>query len=413
MIRPTLHCAAVFVVGLWTVTSAAAWADDIDVLITRPEPGESLFDETILAVEVRASEAITEVEFLIDGRSVGKRTQPPYEVRIDVGGENRDRMIEVTARGESSTVGRAKMLAPRIPVHDELEVDLQQLYVTVTRRDGTRALDLTVGDFVVRDERVAQQITTFERGDIPFTAIIMVDGSDSMRGRRLEGSLTGAQRFVSGMRPLDEAKLMVFADRLLDITPWSNTGAPLARALETVSATGGTAIFDHLHMALTLLEQRQGRRVVILLTDGWDSVSALSAEQIRRVARRSQSLIYWVRLAGDEPGPGRELGKRRYGVTLKPVRLVPTNSWRNLRASRRAYELLEDTVRESGGQIVSVPSVEAISATFEDILAELREQYALGYDPEPRRNDGAWRSIEVELVPRGLKARTRGGYVDR
>ena len=380
--------------------------------ITSPEPGEALFDATEIAATVLAAEAITEVEFVVDGESVGKLTGPPYRVRIDVGAANRDRMIEVTARGRSGTLARAKLLAPRVPVDEELEVDLQQLYVTVTRRGGQRVLDLARSDFAVRDDKLQREIMTFERGDVPFTAIIMVDGSESMRGRRLSASLAGAHRFVSGMRPLDEAKLMVFADRLIELTPWSPTGAPLARALATVEASGGTAILDYLHMALTLLEQRQGRRVVILLTDGWDSSSVLTAAQVRRVARRSQSLVYWVRMAGDEPGEGRQLGRPEAGSPLVPVRLVPSNSWRNVEGSRRTYELLEKTVRESGGRIASVGRVDAIGATFEDILAELREQYALGYDPDPR-HDGSWRRVEVELRRTGLKARTRDGYVDR
>ncbi len=306
----------------------------------------------------------------------------------------------------------AQPTAGEIVIHEQVEVQLQQLYVTVTGRRGERVLDLQRRDFRVLDEGRPQEIVTFARGDIPFTAVILVDGSSSMRGRRLDASLLGAHRFITGMRPLDEARVMVFSDRLLQVTPWNGSSQPLEEALDTVEADGGTTILDHLYLALTQLESRQGRRVVILLTDGWDAQSVLTAEQLRRFARRGQALIYWVRMTGDEPGRGRVLG-RAARHPLEPMRLLPSNSWFDQDAARRRYALLEKTVPESGGRIVSVSTVSRIEAAFEDVLAELREQYALGYDPKPRRNDGSWREVKVELGKRGLKVRAREGYVDR
>ncbi len=391
---------------------AAPTMAEVMVRIDRPAVGEALFGEIEIAVQVMATEPIVRVEVSLDGEVIETFHEPPFRVRVNVGGENRDRLIEVTAEGRSGAIGEARLLAPRLVVHDRLEVDLQQLYVTVTGRDGRRVLNLDRQDFRIRDDREPQEILTFERGDVPFTAVVLVDGSTSMRGGRLRASLKGAHRFVDGMRQLDEAKLMVVSDRILEITPWSGESAPLTRALETAPVGGGTAILDYLYMALTQLESRQGRRVVILLSDGWDAQSVLTARQLRGVVRRSQALVYWVRLAGDEPGYGRELSSPRQGP-LEPVRLLPISSWRDERESRRLYDMLEKTVRESGGRIESVPSIHGIVPTFEDILAELREQYVLGYDPDPRRNDGSWRSTEVRLAKRGLRVRSQQGYVDR
>ena len=385
---------------------------EIVVRITSPAPGLPIFDRVEIAATVASSEEIERVELWLDGELVGTITEPPNRWWVDVGSENREHRIKVVAHGRSGATGRAELLTPEITVHDQLDVDLQQLYVTVTGRGGQRVLDLEADDFRVFDEQLPQQIVTFARGDIPFTAAILVDGSDSMRGRRLRASLAGAQQFVAGMRQLDEARLMVFADRLLRMTPWSSSSRPLEEALQGVEAEGGTAIYDHLYLALTQLESRQGRRVVILLTDGWDAQSVLGAEQLRRVARRGQALIYWVRLTGDEPGPGRVLGRGSRGG-LEPVRLLPTNAWYDESAGRKSYALLEKIVRETGGRVVSVGHVSEIESTFADLLAELREQYAIGYEPDPRRNDGSWREVSVELARKGLKVRVREGYVDR
>ena len=385
---------------------------EIAVRIVDPLPGAPLFGSVTVSVEVTADEPIEKVEIVVDGELAGTLDDAPWRLAIDVGEENRDRLIEVSAYGRSGAIGRARRLAPRIEIDDSLAVQLQQIYVTVTGDDGRRVLDLDREDFRVLDEGRPQKLITFERGDIPFTAAILVDGSASMRGRRLDASLSGAHRFAGGMRPLDEAKVFVFSDRLLGTTPWTGDPETLAKALDSVAATGGTALFDHLYLALTLLEGRQGRRVVILLSDGWDIQSVLSAEELRGVVRRSQAMVYWVRLAGDEPGRGRLLGPERTAYA-GPLRTLPVSSWRDEKSSRRLYALLEKTVAESGGRIVTVGGPADLAPAFEDILAELREQYVLGYDPDPRRNDGSWREVRVELARRGLTLRTRGGYVDR
>ncbi len=113
-----------------------------------------------------------------------------------------------------------------------------------------------------------------------------------------------------------------------------------------------------------------------------------------------------------EPGRSRVLGTTPPS-TFALVRLLPVSSWHDEKSARHLYRMLGRIVRGSGGRIVTVGSVAGIERAFTEILAELREQYALGYYPDPRRNDGSWRQVKVELAKRGLKLRTREGYVDR
>jgi VWFA-related protein len=95
-------------------------------------------------------------------------------------------------------------------------------------------------------------------------------------------------------------------------------------------------------------------------------------------------------------------------------RKMPLSSWRDEEMVADSLEALEQIVEESGGRALEVASVEDVGPAFAEILAELREQYALGYYPDPRRNDGSWRKVEVDLAGgRGLRVRTRAGYVDR
>ena len=159
------------------------------------------------------------VEFFVDGRFAGRVTTPPYKVRFDVGQQNAEHRIEVVARG-AGPPGEALLVTPGIRVDDEMELTLQQLYVTVTE-DGERVTDVGRSAFTVLDEGQAQELVTFERGDVPLTAVVLLDSSFSMRGEHLRAALRGAGTFVENMRQLDQAKVIVFSDHMLATTPFT------------------------------------------------------------------------------------------------------------------------------------------------------------------------------------------------
>ncbi len=378
------------VVGL----AASAAVSAIDVAIASPSSTQVVFGEVEVVAEVYAEEAIEKVEFFLDGQWIGTAYDPPYRVRVDVGQENAERSFRAVAHGMSGGTGEVTVVTPAIEIQDELDVALQQLYVTVTR-GGERVLDLAQDSFTVRDDGQRQTLVTFARGDIPLTAALVLDSSESMRGEKLKAALLGAQAFVEGMAELDEAAVFLFSDRLLRSTPFAGKGPGLLDALQGVEASGNTALNDHLYLALKLLDARQGRRVVVLLSDGADLHSVLSMNDVLWKARRSQALIYWIRLA-EERGEGGDF----------------LTSWRDLAANRQEFQLVQQTVEESGGRVVTLYQAAELEGAFRDILRELREQYVLGYYPSNARNDGSWRRVKVEVAGSGLRVRTRGGYVD-
>jgi Ca-activated chloride channel family protein len=274
--------------------------------------------------------------------------------------------------------------------------------VTVSAGEqGPRVLDLDRDDFTIVDDGDRQQVVTFARGDIPFTATLLIDASASMYGAKLEAATEGARSFVRGMAPLDQAKVMAFSHRILSESPFTDSADVLAGALSGTQAWGGTAINDHLYLAIKTLEARQGRRVVVLLSDGVDSHSALTMEQVQEQARRGQTLLYWLRLTR----PGDVMAPDAKGVRL-------TSAWRTADEYRRQLEVLVDTVEESGGRIVPVQSLEEIRPAFAEILRELREQYVLGYYPTSSRDDGSWHRVRVSVARPGVEVRAHRGYID-
>jgi Ca-activated chloride channel family protein len=382
--------ARLLIAGAFGLLVAATPAAAIDVFIRSPRSTQMVFGSIGIEVEVLSAQPVAAVEFRVDGRPVGRLTAPPWGLVVDVGEENRAHTFEVTATDLAGASATASVTTRRVEVDMELDVGLQQLYVTVSR-GGTRVLDLGRDDFAIQDEGATQTMVTFERGDVPLTAALLVDTSTSMTGDRLTMALAGAQRFVAGMRPLDEAMLLLFSDRIVHLTPFSSDPAAITSGLGGVEAGGGTALNDDLYLALKRLEARQGRRVAIVLSDGVDVHSLLRMSEVLWTARRSQALIYWIRLGN----PGRH-----------------SSSWRSEAEHAREVAGLEQAVTESGGRIVPIARIEQAGDVFREILAELREQYVLGYYPTRDLDDGSWHRVRVEVRGSGLSVRTREGYLD-
>jgi Ca-activated chloride channel family protein len=374
--------------------------EGIWVSITTPADGDFAIGEVEIAVEVVSHAGLDEVEFRLDGRPIGTLTQPPFVLRHDLGDRNAGHRFSVVARDVEGNEATDEVRTKPLPIAGDFEVDLRQLYVSATR-DGERVLDLGRHQFEITDEGSRQVLVTFARGDIPFTAVLLLDASASMFGDKIRAATAGAAAFIDGMRPLDLAQVMIFSDQLLARTPITGAREVLAAGLGGAEARGGTALQDHLFLALKLLEERQGRRVVVLLSDGIDTHSVLDVEQMVEAARTSNALIYWIRFARDTEHPF-DLG----GVTM-------TSAWKAPDEYGRQIDRLVQVVRESGGDIIPVASVAEIEPVFVRILEELRSQYVLGYYPDNRRRDRSWHRVKVAVDEHGVEVRAPRGYLDR
>jgi VWFA-related protein len=373
------------------VALPAAAEEELEVLLMMPTYGEAVFGDLDVVAEIYPPETeIFRVEFYLDDQLVGLMEKPPFSQVIDVGQENVEHHFQVQVYAVSGAVANSSVRTPKIKTNEEISVDLQQLFITVKRGDQ-RALDLERSDFAVFDNGARQQTVTFERGDVPFTATILVDASSSMKGRRLQIAIKGAETFVRGMKEHDQAKLMLMSDRVLYETPFTSFASVLAVGLAGVEADGGTALNDHLYLAMKRLEKRQGRRVVVFLSDGIDVESALSMQQVQWMANQHQPVIYWIRLG-----------------TASNHR----SSWRGVLEHEQEIEDLKSTVEESGGRIETIQGIEEVEQAFQSILEDLRNQYVIGYYPSVSARGEMWHKILVRVRDSSLDVRTRGGYLE-
>jgi VWFA-related protein len=377
--------------------AAPARAADVKVAILEPSPFGAVSGKVEVAIEVEAAHPVDRVQVFVDGRLMAELTQAPWRVTLDVGAENEEHVFRAVAHTAAGGSGEMSLQTPAIEVDEVLELPLQQLYVTVTNGGG-RVTDLPRDAFRILDDRHAQEMVTFEGGDAPLTAVLLVDSSESMQGERLQAAVRGAQAFTAGMRDLDEAMAVLFADDLLQASPFTDEPAVVRSSLDGVEAGGGTALTDHLYAAFKILDGRQGRRVIVVLSDGFDVYSALRMKDVLWKAQRSQAIVYWIQLQ-DRSVPGAEPG-------------LFSSAWRDADENQEEYRTLRRLVVETGGRIETIDGVGQVESAFQGILAELRDQYVLGYYPTDLQHDGSWRAVAVQVQGFGNQARVREGYVD-
>jgi Ca-activated chloride channel homolog len=364
------------------------------VQILSPAPGEPIFGEVEVRLAVQAGGSpVQRVEVYLDGVRVGVLTRPPWNLAVDVGDANVEHHLEAVAVDRSGASTQTSLLSGTIAVHDQIEVALRPLFVRV-ERDGAPVPDLQRGSFTVFDDGVRQEIVTFERGDVPFTAVLLLDASASMVGGRLGSAVSGVEAFARALQPMDEAKLLLFADRVLLESPFANAASFLTLGLADAQAGGGTALNDALFLALARLEGRPGRKVVLILSDGEDVDSVLSMAAVQTYARRSGVILYWLRLG--------MVDDSRQSYT----------PWRGVAAHEREKRLFRETVNDSGGRMLPVPVLDGVRDALAAVLQELREQYVIGYYPSATRGSDTWHEVRVEVAAPGTSVRSHRGYLE-
>ncbi len=378
-------------------SSAAPASHGMDLRVVSPPGGTPVFGEVDLAVRVKSAVPLAWVDYYVDGQRAGRVSSPPWTLHFDLGQSNVGHLVRAVAQDVLGGKGEALVRTGSIPSDMSFDVRLQQLFVSVTS-GGNAVQGLAQGDFeVLDDDGDSETITTFGGGDLPISAVLLLDSSESMKGEPLKAALAGVRAFVDRTRADDETMVAFFSDRLLSATTFSKDDAALQRALGEVQASGGTAVNDHLYYALNRLQPRLGRRVVVLLSDGLDVSSFLDMEQVLARARRSQAMIYWLRLDDSATATGAP----QY-----------VSIWRGASDNQRQYTLLEQAVTESGGRILKIRELADIDGAFRQVIDELRQQYVLGFQPREARGDGRWHQLRVKVRGGEFAVRTRAGFID-
>jgi Ca-activated chloride channel family protein len=259
--------------------------------------------------------------------------------------------------------------------------------------DGGRPVrGLTAASFELRDNGVRQTITDVHHEALPLNVICALDVSNSVAGEPLEDLKRAYLALIDALSKDDRAALLTFANRIALHSPLTGDRARLRALVGKVAAGGTTSLFDALFSALALRETDEGRTLLILLSDGRDTSSWLTARKVVAAARRTDVVVYPI--TTQAATPRLNFNNRRAPRSQRPE------------SSERFLEALAD---ETGGRVFYETDESALAATFLKVLDEFRQRYVLTYTATGVA-EGGWHTIEVKLRGRSGEVRARRGY---
>jgi Ca-activated chloride channel homolog len=268
-------------------------------------------------------------------------------------------------------------------------VDIVSLNVTVQDTTGHYITDLEQNEFSIFEDGVKQELTFFNRRQQPIALSMLLDSSASMEDK-LEMLQVAAKSFIKRLKPNDIAQVIDFDSRVEIRQGFTGNQAELDAAIGKTAAGGSTSLHNAIYIALKELrkvravsEEDVRRQALIVFSDGEDTSSLISFDEVLDLAKRSETGIYTIALRG-----------------------VDTQT----KGFREAEFVMRQLAQETGGRSFFPARIEELTSVYGQIADELASQYTIGYTSKNARRDGAFRRIVVQTSRQGLTPRTKKGY---
>jgi Ca-activated chloride channel family protein len=268
-------------------------------------------------------------------------------------------------------------------------VELVSLNVTVTDQTGRYLTELNQGDFQIFEDGAQQQVTFFNRSNLPIALSILLDTSASMENK-LDTAQEAAVGFVRRLRAQDLAQVIDFDSRVQVIQGFTNSVADLEGAIRRTNPGGSTSLHNAIYIALKELKRTQARatedirrQAIVVLSDGEDTSSLVSFDEVLDLAKRSETAIFAIGL--------RSRDERNRGFS-------------------DAEFVLRQLTQQTGGRVFFTRQISELASVYGQIADELSSQYTIGYTSRNPKRDGAWRRIVVRVAAPNASARAKQGY---
>jgi Ca-activated chloride channel homolog len=269
-------------------------------------------------------------------------------------------------------------------------VEVVSLAVTVTEPDGRYVTDLTPEDFQAFEDGTKQDVTFFDKSNLPIALSLLLDTSASME-ERIGTAQEAAIGFAKRLRAQDLGQLVDFATRVEVTQAFTNSAAELESAIRKTTAGGSTSLYNAVYIALKELKKVQAksadeirRQAIVVFSDGEDTSSLVTFEQVLDLAKRSETAIY--------------------AIGLRPRDEIQSKGF------KEADFVLREFAQQTGGRAFFPTRVEDLAGVYVQIAEELSSQYMLGYISKNNRRDGSWRRVVVRVSRPSVTARTKQGY---
>lgn len=269
-------------------------------------------------------------------------------------------------------------------------VEMVSLNVTVVDQQQHYLTDLESRDFTILEDGARQDITYFNRTSLPIALSLLIDTSASME-QRLTIAQDAAIGFAKKLRAQDLAQVVDFDTRVEVLQGFTADTAALETAIRATQAGGSTAMFNALYISLKELakirprtEDDVHRRAVVVLSDGEDTSSLVTYDEVLDLAKRSATTIYAIGLQSRDNGLSKGFKEAEY--------------------------VLRQLATETGGRAFFPQRAEDLAGIYGVIADELASQYVIGYASSNQKRDGSWRRLTVQVNRTGTTARTKRGY---
>jgi Ca-activated chloride channel family protein len=291
---------------------------------------------------------------------------------------------------EAQPFGQKK---PGTEVDDKTQIiintDLITFTVTVTDIYGRFVSGLGKNAFTIFDDKQQQEITNFSDDDSPVSVGVLFDVSGSMSGEKVRRAREALSHFIQTSHDRDEYFLIAFNSRAQLLLDRTRDGNAVLDKLMFVQARNNTALYDACYLGVERVQRgTHPKRALLLISDGQDNNSRYTFNELRRVLKESDVVLYAIGILGGGD-VGSSLGMEGQGI-------------------------LDELAGVSGGKAFYPRTAAEMDDIFEQIALELRHQYSIGYRPPNFANDGKWHHIKVKITPpRGLPrlfVRSKEGY---
>jgi len=270
-----------------------------------------------------------------------------------------------------------------------VNVRLVNVFTTVTDAHGAPIGNLTKDDFRVLEDGVPQTISVFDReSELPLTIALAVDTSESTR-RDLELEIASAKKFAHEVvRPVDRLAVFQITENVDRVTGFTSDLRWIDRGIDNLHVGAGTSLYDAIYLAADELLDREGRKVLVLITDGGDTTSRAGYASALRRAQQAEALVY--------------------SIIVVPI---ANDAGRNTGGEHALIQISKDT----GGKYYYAENLSQLDEAFRQISQELRTQYLIAYYPNRQVAEGPFRHIQVQVTKKdsdgaALQVRHRDGY---
>jgi VWFA-related protein len=318
------------------------------------------------------------VRFYVDDALVGTAETPPFAVPWLDENPFEKRAIRVEAEDSAGLIARDAIALPAFEINEQTEVGRILVEAGVYDSAGRAATRLDPKAFRLFEDGEPQTLDVVARETFAMNVVLLIDNSQSML-RRMPEVRRAAERFALSLAKGDTVTVAPFHTELKTITGPTNDVATISEAIAAMRAEGGTAILDSVYSAVKLLDGMDGRRIIVLVTDGFDENSTLKITQVIERAQSTRVAVYAMAIGGVT------------GVSLN------------------GESTLRQITSRTGGRVFFPWKDGELAGIARDVAEDAHNRYMMTYTPTNQKKDGTWRAITVE-VPGGYKVQARAGY---